>query len=78
MPRHESGDFHHGPSLMPPLEAWLHENANLVGAAQRLAVHRNTLTQRVQRIEALCGLRLDHSYDRLDIGIALMIWRLSA
>lgn len=78
MPRHESGDLHHGPSLMPPLEAWLHENANLVAAAQRLAVHRNTLTQRVQRIEALCGLRLDHSYDRLDIGIALMIWRLSA
>jgi len=54
------------------------ENGNLVAAAQRLAVHRNTLTHRVQRIEALCGLRLDNSYDRLDIGIALMIWRLSA
>src|SRR5450830_1221390 len=71
-------DLHHGPSLMPTLEAWFHENGNLVAAAQRLAVHRNTLTHRVQRIEALCGLRLDDSYDRLDIGIALMIWRLSA
>lgn len=71
-------DLHHGPSLMPTLEAWFHENGNLVAAAQRLAVHRNTLTHRVQRIEALCGLRLDNSYDRLDIGIALMIWRLSA
>lgn len=71
-------DLHHGPSLMPTLEAWFHENGNLVAAAQRLAVHRNTLTHRVQRIEALCGLTLDNSYDRLDISIALMIWRLSA
>lgn len=71
-------DLHHGPSLMPTLEAWFHENGNLVAAAQRLAVHRNTLTHRVQRIEALCGLALDNAYDRLDIGIALMIWRLSA
>ena len=78
MLRHESGNLHDGPSLMPTLEAWLYENANLVAAAQRLAVHRNTLTHRVQRIEALCGLRLDHSYDRLDICIALMIRRLSA
>ena len=71
-------DLHHGPSLMPTLEAWFHENGNLVAAAQRLALHRNTLTHRVQRIEALCGLTLDNAYDRLDIGIALMIWRLSA
>jgi sugar diacid utilization regulator len=74
-------DAHHGSSLMPTLEAWFHENGNLMAAAQRLAVHRNTLThriQRIQRIEALCGLTLDNSYDRLDIGIALMIWRLSA
>lgn len=71
-------DAHHGPSLMPTLQAWFHENGNLVAAAQRLAVHRNTLTHRVQRIEALCGLTLDNAYDRLDIGIALMIWRLSA
>lgn len=46
-------------SLMPTLQAWCHENGNLVADAQRLAVHRNTLTHRVQRIEALCGLRLD-------------------
>ena len=71
-------DLQHGPSLMPTLEAWFHENGNLMAAAQRLAVHRTTLTHRIQRIEALCGLTLDNAYDRLDIGIALMIWRLSA
>ena len=71
-------DRHHGPCLMPTLEAWFHENGNLVAAAQRLALHRNTVTHRVQRIEALSGLTLGNSYDRLDIGIALMIWRLTA
>lgn len=45
---------------MPTLAAWFHENANLMAAAQRLALHRNTLTHCVQRIEALCGLSLDN------------------
>lgn len=71
-------DQRHGPSLMPTLQAWFLDNGNLVAAALRLAVHRNTLTHRVQRIEALCGLSLDNPNDRLDIGVALMIWRLSA
>lgn len=71
-------DQRHGPSLMPTLQAWFLDNGNLVAASQRLAVHRNTLTHRVQRIEALCGLSLDNPNDRLDIGVALMIWRLSA
>ncbi|AIG01868.1 CdaR family transcriptional regulator [Pseudomonas fluorescens] len=59
-------------------QAWFLDNGNLVAAALRLAVHRDTLTHRVQRIEALCGLSLDNPNDRLDIGVALMIWRLSA
>ncbi|WLH70346.1 helix-turn-helix domain-containing protein [Pseudomonas sp. FP2309] len=45
---------------MPTLAAWFHENANLMAAVQRLALHRNPLTHRVQRIEALCGLSLDN------------------
>jgi DNA-binding PucR family transcriptional regulator len=62
-------------SLRPTLDVGFHENGNLMTAAQRLALHR---THRIQRMEALCGLRLENSYDRLDISIALMIWRHSA
>lgn len=71
-------DSRHEPVLMPTLEAWFFENANLALAAQRLGVHRNTLSYRVQRIEALTGCSFDDPHDRLNISIALLIRRLSS
>lgn len=71
-------DSRHEPVLMPTLEAWFHENANLALAAHRLGVHRNTLSYRVQRIEALTGCSFDDPHDRLNISIALLIRRLSS
>jgi DNA-binding PucR family transcriptional regulator len=71
-------DSRHEPVLMPTLEAWFHDNANLALAAQRLGVHRNTLSYRVQRIEALTGCSFDDPHDRLNISIALLIRRLSS
>jgi len=70
-------DSRHEPVLMPTLEAWFHENANLALAAQRLGVHRNTLSYRLQRIEALTGCAFDDPHQRLNIAVALQIWRLS-
>jgi sugar diacid utilization regulator len=70
-------DARREPVLMPTLEAWFHENGNLALAAQRLEVHRNTLSYRLQRIEALTGCTFDNPHDRLNIAVALMIWRLS-
>ncbi|HSC83204.1 MAG TPA: PucR family transcriptional regulator ligand-binding domain-containing protein [Pseudomonas sp.] len=70
-------DSRHEAVLMPTLEAWFHENGNLALAAQRLAVHRNTLGYRLQRIEALSGCSFDDPHDRLNIAVALQIWRLS-
>ncbi|HWV08758.1 MAG TPA: PucR family transcriptional regulator ligand-binding domain-containing protein [Pseudomonas sp.] len=71
-------DSRHEPVLMPTLEAWFHENGNLALAAQRLAVHRNTLSYRIQRIEALTGCAFNDPHDRLNISVALLIWRLSS
>ncbi len=71
-------DSRHEPVLMPTLEAWFFENANLALAAQRLGVHRNTLSYRVQRIEALTSCSFDDPHDRLNISIALLIRRLSS
>jgi DNA-binding PucR family transcriptional regulator len=71
-------DSRHTPVLMPTLEAWFQDNGNLVLAAQRLHVHRNTLSYRLQRIEALTGCSFDDPHDRLDISIALLIRRLSS
>jgi sugar diacid utilization regulator len=70
-------DSRHEPVLIPTLEAWFHENGNLALAAQRLAVHRNTLGHRLQRIEALTDCSFNDPHDRLNIAVALQIWRLS-
>lgn len=71
-------DSRHQPVLMPTLEAWFAENGNLALAAQRLNVHRNTLSYRLQRIEALTGCSFEDPHDRLNISVALLIRRLSA
>ena len=60
------------------LEAWFAENGNLALAAQRLNVHRNTLSYRLQRIEALTGCSFEDPHDRLNISVALLIRRLSS
>ena len=71
-------DARHQPVLVPTLEAWFQENGNLGLAAQRLNVHRNTLSYRLQRIEALTGCSFEDPHDRLNISIALLIRRLSS
>lgn len=63
--------------LTMTLEAWMQANGNLVAAARRLEVHRNTLNHRMHQIQALLCLDLDNAQHRLNIAIALMIWRLS-
>ncbi|MDD2845925.1 MAG: helix-turn-helix domain-containing protein, partial [Rhodoferax sp.] len=68
----------HHAALTQTLEAWMQVNGNLVAAAQRLGVHRNTLNYRMQQIQTLTGLSLDNAQHRLNIGMALMIWRLSS
>ncbi|VXC66997.1 Sugar diacid utilization regulator [Pseudomonas sp. 8Z] len=71
-------DSRHQPVLMPTLEAWFAENGNLALAAQRLNVHRNTLSYRLQRIEALTGCSFEDPHERLNISVALLIRRLSS
>lgn len=63
--------------LIPTLEAWFQVNGNLVLAATRLGVHRNTMASRLQRIEFLLGRSLDDPNHRLSLAMALQIWRLS-
>lgn len=70
-------DKAHPGVLTPTLEAWIQANGNLVAAARRLNVHRNTLQHRMHQIEALIGLDPQDAQRRLDIAVALMIWRLS-
>ncbi|NIF27042.1 PucR family transcriptional regulator [Pantoea sp. Tr-811] len=67
----------HPHALLHTLDALLGENGNGQRAAQRLGLHRNTINQRMQRIEQLSGLSLDDPLFRMNASVALLIWRMS-
>ncbi len=63
--------------LIETLDAWLKESGNAIQAAARLGIHRNTLNQRIQKIEALTGQSLGNPNFRLNASVALLIWQIS-
>ncbi|MFP1812250.1 PucR family transcriptional regulator [Lonsdalea quercina] len=67
----------HPHQLVETLDAVLQENGNLIKAAERLHIHRNTLHQRLQRIEQQSGHALSDPQFRLNASVALLIWRMS-
>jgi sugar diacid utilization regulator len=63
--------------LIETLDALLQENGNALKAAQRLNIHRNTLNQRMQRIEQQSQQSLDDPLFRMNASVALLVWRMS-
>ena len=70
-------DKKHPYLLLETLDAVLKENGNLNASAQRLGIHRNTLNQRIQKIESLTGQIITHANFRLNAAVALLIWHMS-
>lgn len=64
--------------LTKTLEAWMQTNGNLMAAARRLDLHRNTLNHRMSQIQSMLSMDLNNAQSRLSISVALMIWRLSS
>ncbi|OUY06600.1 PucR family transcriptional regulator [Acinetobacter populi] len=58
------------------LDALVQENFNVMNTAVRLGIHRNTITQRMQKIEALTGYSLEDPKYRLHLSVSLIIWQL--
>ena len=58
------------------LEMYPHCGGSLARAADRLYVHRNTLVQRLKRIQQILGWDLCQSEQRLALQIAIKLWRL--
>ena len=63
--------------LLETLETYLSENGAFRKTARRLFVHINTLRNRLQRIAQLCDLDLRDSKTRLNLQIALEVYRLA-
>ncbi|MGY4709054.1 PucR family transcriptional regulator [Mycolicibacterium sp. CBM1] len=57
--------------LLRTLDQWLRVNGAWDPAAARLSLHRNTVRNRIERIAALTGRRLDDGEDRMELWLAL-------
>lgn len=64
--------------LIRTLNGFFAANGNLAKAAQDLAVHRNTLVYRLERIAELTELDLENAENRLILQLALKIQRVLA
>ena len=66
----ESPDAHDR-DLVPTLAAYLEHNGSWETASRALGIHRHTLRNRIARVEALTGLRLDVAHHRVVLTLAL-------
>lgn len=62
--------------LLTTLETWLDCDGSAARAARRLFCHRNTIINRVRRIEQLTGRSLARPHDIVDLALALDAVRL--
>lgn len=69
-------DADHRTNLVSTLEVYLETGSNAQKAAERLYLHRNTLAQRLSKIESLPRLNLRDPNILLNLNIALKDWRL--
>jgi DNA-binding PucR family transcriptional regulator len=71
-------DARHQARLVLTLSTFLAHNGNLQATARELSLHVNSVAYRLQRIQAIAGIDLERSEDRLLAQIALKILDSSA
>ena len=64
--------------LLETLELYLEHGCSIKDTAELLAVHRNTITLRLERIESLCSTNIQQPGNRLALLAAIKIHRLRA
>jgi DNA-binding PucR family transcriptional regulator len=62
--------------LLMTLETYLECAGNLTKTSERLYVHRNTLIQRLERIQSLCEVDLQDRANWLTLQIAIKVYKL--
>lgn len=72
--RLEDSDKSHGTELIKTLEKYLEHDKNLTATAKELFIHRNTLTNRLDKIADLTGISLDDRELAFNLRLALR-WR---
>ena len=69
-------DGHKSANLTETAWLFLETNMSLARTSEQLHIHRNTVRQRLERISRLIGQDWLHNTRRLDLHLALRIWRL--
>lgn len=69
-------DGHKGTHLTETAWVFLETNMNLARTSEQLYIHRNTVRQRLERIAKVIGEDWLDNTRRLDLHLALRIWRL--
>ena len=69
---------HKRAGMLNTLEIYLEHWGNIKEVSELLGVHRNTITQRLERIQSLCTFDLEHPANRLPLHMAILIHKLRA
>jgi GAF domain-containing protein len=64
--------------LLNTLETYLECAGNLTKTSERLFVHRNTLIQRLERLQSLCDIDLQERANWLTLQVAIKVYKLRA
>ncbi|MFL5692767.1 MAG: helix-turn-helix domain-containing protein [Ktedonobacteraceae bacterium] len=71
-----SYDHRKGTDLLDTLETYLECAGNLTKTSNRLFVHRNTLIQRLDRLQSLCEIDLQERSNWLTLQVAIKVYKL--
>jgi GAF domain-containing protein/sugar diacid utilization regulator len=71
-----SYDRRKGTDLLGTLETYLECAGNLTRTSHRLFVHRNTLIQRLERLQSLCEIDLQERSNWLTLQVAIKVFKL--
>ncbi len=69
-------DQRKGTDLLDTLETYLECAGNLTKTSNRLFVHRNTLIQRLERLQTLCEIDLQERGNWLTLQVAIKVYKL--
>ncbi|MBD2433694.1 MULTISPECIES: PucR family transcriptional regulator [Fischerella] len=69
--------LNHEPELLVTLDTFFAEDCCLSSTANRLSIHRNTLSYRLDKVNLLTGLNPRHFDDAVQIRLALLLRKLS-
>ncbi len=72
----DSYDQRKNTDLLGTLEVYLECAGNLTKTSERLFVHRNTLIQRLDRLQSLCEIELQERSNWLTLQIAIKVYKL--